>query len=196
MLAVISAISSIVVLLVVPERSTGQRSGVALNASLMSIYADRRFWHLAPLSATVIGSAWALQGLWAAPWLTNVEGFNRTETVNGLLFMACALSAGAIVLGFAADRLRVFGVTQAGVLGFAAALSLAAQLALVMRWPVPPILPWLMIAALGAGTVLSYAILADRFPKSVSGRANGALNMLHVAMAFSVQAGLGFIIEL
>ena len=196
LLAVVTAASAILVLTLVPERSTGQRSGVELNAGLMSIYADRRFWRLAPLSATVIGSAWALQGLWAAPWLTNVEGFSRTETVNGLLFMACALSVGAFFLGFAADRLKAFGVTQAGVLGYAAALSLIAQLALVMRWPVPPILPWLVIAALGAGTVLSYAILANTFPKSVSGRANGALNMLHVAMAFSVQAGLGFIIEL
>lgn len=100
------------------------------------------------------------------------------------------------MLGFSADRLRAAGISQASVLGFAAALSVVAQLALVMRWPIPPIVPWLVIAALGAATVLSYAILADTFPKAVSGRANGALNLLHVGMAFSIQAGLGFIVEL
>ena len=110
--------------------------------------------------------------------------------------MACALSAGAFVLGFAADRLLAAGISQTAVLGVAATLSVLAQLALVMRWPIPPIVPWLVIAALGAATVLSYAILADNFPKAVSGRANGALNLLHVGMAFSIQAGLGFIVEL
>lgn len=195
LLAALTALSALVVLLVVPEKNEARGTARA-TISVAAIYADRRFWRLAPLSATVIGSAWALQGLWAAPWLADVEGFSRAATVNSLLFMACALSAGAFVLGFAADRLRAAGVTQAAVLGVAAALSVLAQLALVMRWPIPPIVPWLVIAALGAGTVLSYAILADTFPKAVSGRANGALNLLHVAIAFSVQAGLGFIVEL
>ncbi len=195
LLAALTALSALLVLLVVPEKEQARRESAPATISVAAIYADRCFWRLAPLSATVIGSAWALQGLWAAPWLTHVEGFDRAATVNSLFVMACALSAGAFVLGFAADRLRAAGVTQAGVLGVAAALSVLAQLALVMRWPVPPIVPWLVIAALGAGTVLSYAILADTFPRAVSGRANGALNLLHVVMAFSVQAGLGFIVE-
>ena len=195
LLAAFTALSALVVFLVVPERKEPSGAAVA-TTSVTAIYSDRRFWRLAPLSATLIGSAWALQGLWAAPWLAHVEGFSRSETVNSLLFMACALSAGAIVLGFAADRLRAADISQAAVLGVAATLSVLAQLALVMRWPVPPIVPWLVIAALGAATVLSYAILADTFPKAVSGRANGALNLLHVGMAFSIQAGLGFIVEL
>lgn len=195
LLAAFTALSALVVFLVVPEKNVA-RGAIRTTISIAAIYKDRRFWRLAPLSATIIGSAWALQGLWAAPWLTHVEGFSRAATVNSLLLMACALSAGAFVLGLAADRLRDAGITQASLLGVAAALSVLAQLALVLRWPVPPIVPWLVIAALGAGTVLSYAILADTFPKEVSGRANGALNLLHVAMAFSIQAGLGFIVEL
>ena len=195
LLAALTALSALVVLLVVPEKKEAR--GVAVSrTSVAAIYSDRRFWRLAPLSATLIGSAWALQGLWAAPWLAHVEGFSRAETVDSLLFMACALSGGAFVLGFVADRLRAAGISQTAVLGVAATLSVLAQLALVMRWPVPPIVPWLVIAALGAATVLSYAILAVTFPKAVSGRANGALNLLHVAMAFSIQAGLGFIVEL
>jgi MFS family permease len=53
-----------------------------------------------------------------------------------------------------------------------------------------------VIAAAGAATVLSFAILSEYFPKEMSGRANAALNLLHVGGAFVLQSATGLIIEL
>ena len=75
------------------------------------------------------------------------------------------------------------------------ALSMAAQVALVFGWPIPSLLLWAVIAAAGAATVLSFAILAEYFPKEMSGRANAALNLLHVGAAFVLQSATGLIIE-
>jgi hypothetical protein len=44
--------------------------------------------------------------------------------------------------------------------------------------------------------VLSYAALAESFPKELAGRANSALNVLHIGGAFLVQSGIGFVVEL
>jgi predicted MFS family arabinose efflux permease len=74
--------------------------------TLWSIYSDPRFLRIAPLSAACIGSSWALQSLWAAAWLTDVEGLARQSRVTQLFFMAIALSFGALLLGAIADRLR------------------------------------------------------------------------------------------
>jgi hypothetical protein len=41
---------------------------------------------------------------------------------------------------------------------------------------------------------LSFAMLADYFPKEMSGRANAALNLLHIGTAFVLQSAAGFII--
>jgi hypothetical protein len=71
---------------------------------------DPRFWRLSPLSAVCVGTAWSLQGLWVSPWLTDVEGFDRTGVIRQLLFMALALSIGALAFGMAADRLRCRGI--------------------------------------------------------------------------------------
>jgi MFS family permease len=60
---------------------------------------------------------------------------------------------------------------------------------------VPVWLPWVTIAATGAGTVLSYAILSEMFPKTASGRANGALNLLHVTAAFAIQYAIGLVVQ-
>ena len=195
-LAAVTAASALVILLVVPERRHSATPGTPAHAlSIVTIYRDLRFWRLAPLSASCIGSAWALQGLWAAPWLTDVEELERSVVVTQLLVMALALSASALVLGIGADRLRRRGTPLATTLAIVTGTAILAQLALVLRWPVPVWLPWIAIAATGAGTVLSYAILSEMFPKSASGRANGALNLLHVTAAFAVQYVIGLVVQ-
>lgn len=194
LLAAATAGSALLIYFAVPEPLASSRKSSA-PASLKTVYADSRFWTLAPLSATCVGSAWALQGLWAAPWLIDVEGFDRTGLITHLFVMAVALSAGAFLLGTIADRMRRRGIGPQALLAIVATVFMAAQLAVILRLPLPSYLPWSVIAAVGAGTVLSYAIVADYFPKEVAGRANGALNVLHLGWAFVLQYATGLVLE-
>jgi MFS family permease len=109
--------------------------------------------------------------------------------------MAVALSFGAILLGVAADRLRRRGVGPEALLGLVAAVFIATQFALILRLPLPSYLQWAVVAAVGAATVLSFAILAEYFPKELAGRANGALNLFHIAAAFVVQYATGVVLQ-
>ncbi len=193
----LSALTALLVLFLVPDQKPSQappRSG--LTITVWTIYADARFWRIAPLSALGIGTSWALQGLWAAPWLRDVDGLERTAIVSHLGIMAVVLSVSGLVLGLAADRLRRSGIRTEFLLAGTFALSLAAQFALVFDWPVPTIVPWSLIATAGVATVLGYTVLAEIFPKQASGRANGALNLLQVVAAFAVQSVFGAIVSL
>ena len=197
LLAIVSAGCALVIYLVVPEMSaTVPGAGGPTANSLKTIYSDPRFWRLAPLSATCIGTAWALQGLWAAPWLSDVEGLERSQLLWHLLVMAIALSLGGLLWGVAVDPARRRGVGPRALLGFVATTFIAAQLALVLRLPLPSYFPWIVVAAVGAGTVLSYAILAEYFPKELAGRANAALNLFHIGGAFVVQYMTGLVVQL
>jgi MFS family permease len=197
LLAALAAIAAVLIQRFVPERpARGPDEAIGAGTTIRAIYRDARFWRLAPLSATTIGSAWALQGLWAGPWLADVEGLPRHDVVMHLLWMAIALSSSALIIGIAGDRLRRRGVSLSATFAIATSLALLAHLALVLRWPVPTWLPWIAIAGIGAGTVLSYAIVAELFPKSASGRASGALNLLHIGCAFLVQLGTGFVVDI
>jgi len=189
----LTAASAIIIYFIVPEANP-VASGV-ISVGLRKVYADPRFWRLAPLSASCIGTAWALQGLWAAQWLKDVEGLDRAGVVIHLFAMAVALSLGAILLGVAADRLRKRGVGPGALLGLVAAVFIATQFALVLRLPLPSYLQWAVVAAVGAATVLSFAILAEYFPKQLAGRANGALNLFHIAAAFVVQYATGIVLQ-
>jgi MFS family permease len=193
LLAGLTVASAVMIHLVVPE-ATPVRSGT-VAAGLKKVYADPRFWRVAPLSASCIGTAWALQGLWAAQWFKDVEGLDRAGVVIHLFAMAVALSLGAILLGIAADRLRRRGVGPGSLLGLVAAAFIATQVALILRLPLPSYLQWAVVAAVGAATVLSFAILADYFPNQLAGRANGALNLFHIAAAFAVQYATGVVLQ-
>jgi MFS family permease len=166
------------------------------TGGLQTAYRDLRFWRLAPLSASIIGTAWALQGLWAAPWLADVAALQHDAVVHQLFVMAVALCVGALLIGVAADRLRLFGVTPGALLVVFAICFVAAELVLVLRVPIAASVPWAVIAATGAATVLSFAILADYFAPEIAGRANAALGLFHVSGAFVVQSVFGLIIEM
>lgn len=197
LLAIASAGCALVIYLIVPEMPAAMSAkGGATTVSLKTVYADPRFWRLAPLSATCIGTAWALQGLWAAPWLSDVERLDRAAMLWHLVVMAIALSLGGLLWGVAVDRLRQRGVGPRALLGLFATMFIAAQLALILRLPLPSYVPWIVVAAVGAGTVLSYGILAEYFPTEMAGRANAALNLFHIGGAFVVQYVTGLVVQL
>jgi MFS family permease len=195
LLAALSAVAAFVVYFVVPEPAAAAGAGSRRPIGLKAIYTDRRFWRVAPLSTMCIATAWSLQGLWAGPWLADVEGLDHGEVVQHLFVMASALSVGALTLGIGTDRLRRRGVRPQALLGVVATIFIVTQLVLILRIPAPSYALWAIIAAVGSVTVLSYAILAECFPREIAAQANAALNMLHIGGAFVLQYAIGFVVE-
>jgi len=183
------------ILVLSPKDTRSSRPAQCGFAGLRLIYGDRRFWRLAPLSTLCISTAWSLQGLWAAPWLADVERLEHPAIVRHLLVMALALCAGAFLFGVAADRLRRLGVRTEVLLAAVGAAFAAALFALALRLPVSSYLVWAVVASAGATTVLSYAILAKYFPSEIAGQANAALNLFHIGGAFVLQYALGLMID-
>jgi MFS family permease len=197
MLAALAALAALAVLLVVPQHTSEHSPPPATSSvSLFAIYRDNRFWRIAPLSAIGIGTSWSLQGLWAAPWLRDVDGLDRASIVHHLGVMAVAVCASALLLGMLAGPLRRAGLRAELLLAATLGVSVVAQLGLVAHWPLPSFIAWAVIAASGAATVLSFAIVGEYYPKEMSGRANAALNLLHVGGAFVLQSATGSIIAL
>jgi sugar phosphate permease len=196
LLAIVCAACALITFFVVPEVKPIRLADHALaTIGLKAIWTDARFWRLAPFSATCVGTSWGLQGLWAAPWLADVDGLERTAIVQHLFVMALALSAGALAMGIGANRLRARGVRPHYVLAIVAMLSVTVQLALIVRLAIPSQICWALVAAAGAAPVLSYASLAKYFPNQVIGRANGALGVVDIGGAFILQYATGLVIQ-
>jgi MFS family permease len=196
LLAWLCVVSALVIHLAAPERRARRHAAGVGPLRLGSIYADPRFWRIAPLSATSTATSWSIQGLWAAPWLVHVEGLDRANIVTHLFAMATALSTGALLLGIMADRFRRRGISPQTLLASVAGASILAQCAITLRVAVPAYGAWIIISVAGVATVLSFASIAELFAKEASGRANAALNLLHVGGAFLIQSLTGFVVAL
>ena len=142
-----------------------------------------------------ISTAWAVQGLWAGPWLADVDGLPRASVVMHLFVMAVTLSTAALLLVIGADRLRTRGIQTQTILGYAALLFVAAESLLILDVRSVSYASWAVVAGMGAGTVLSYSILAQYFSKEIAGRANAALNVFHIGGTFVLQEVIGWIIN-
>lgn len=196
LLSAVTAVTSMAILLLVIEPDKRNANDHWQTLHMRTIYADQRFWQVAPISALCIGSAWALQGLWAAPWLADVALLERGAIIRHLFIMAVALCVGALLIGVVADALRRRGIAPVTTLTAAACLFIAAELALACRLPVPCAALWAVVGGMGAATVLSYTMIADLFPREVTGRANAALNVLHIGAAFAIQGVVGAVVGL
>ncbi|MCC8957197.1 MFS transporter, partial [Bradyrhizobium sp. Pear77] len=128
-MAVATGTTAILIYLVVPERSVAPSTAAT---TLSSVFSDRRFWRMAPLSATCVGSSWSLQGLWASPWLTDVEGLDRASLVRQLFIMSIMLSGGAWLFGMTVHHIKRRGIGAETMIAIVAVLFIAAELALLL----------------------------------------------------------------
>ena len=194
-LAAAAAICALVIFAIVPEpkRSPPRRQD---TTTLVDIYKHRRFWTLAPLSAACVGTAWAMQGLWAANWLSEVESFDRQTVIRHLLVMAMALGVGALLLGSLSERLRKLDIAPEALFGCLALISILSELSILLHLQISSYLCWAVVALMGASSVLSHSMVVSYFPKEASGRANTALHLLHLGVAFIVQWATGAIVDL
>jgi MFS family permease len=194
LLAALTLVCSGAIFAFVPEQDRTSEARSMGVFQIKRICADPRFRRLAPLSMMCISTAWALQGLWAASWFTDVDGLSHSAVVDRLLVMAIALSLSPVLLGLVAARLGRRGVQPKTILGATAVLFIGVQIVLLLRLPVPPLLIWTVISGTGAATVVSYTIVAEYFPTEISGQANSALNTLHIGGAFIIQTAIGLIV--
>lgn len=195
-LAAITAAVALIICAVTPASVARPPEGAASQAGLSAVYRNSDFWQLAPLSALCIGTAWAFHGLWAAPWLTDVAQLDRPHLIRSLVVMSSALCVSAVGFGAISSWFRRKGLDMRLLFLVTAAVFIGCELGLAFRMPIPPIVEWGLIAATGAATVFSYSILSDFFPKYLSGRANSALNVLHIGSAFVLQTAFGMIVNL
>ncbi len=167
------------------------RTGV--DVRLRDIVRDPMFRRFAPLSASCFGAVLAVQGLWAGPWLADVDGLSRPEVASDLACMAVVLIVAAPCWGVLTQRLRRrMRLTHVAV--GAALMLIAAEALILSRAGLPCVLPWSLFALFGGMSVLSYSVLAEHFPEAAIGRANAALNVLHIGCSFAVQFGVGQVI--
>lgn len=172
-----------------PQRFGEQIAGVA------GIVMSRAFWRFAPQAAVAIGGFMALQGLWAVPWLMRVDGYSREAAAFHLL-----LSSGGMLMGFLAIAtlivpLRRRGIEPSAILAVGMGVGIALMTLIVLGAGTSHLL-WFGLGLVFSVGNLAYALLAEHFPRELSGRVTTALNLASFVGAFGLQWGVGVAVDL
>ncbi len=198
-LAAASVVSALLIWRFVPERRTDEaqpRATVrAQVAALGSIFRSDAFWRAAPIALVSQGASLAVGGLWAAPWLRDVAGFERAEIGQSLLLFALAITLGFAGWGTIAERLSLAGISQRSVASFGIGVTAVLMILIGLQLPLPVIPLWVAFSFFATSGTLMYALLTQRFAGGLAGRVNTALNLMVFIGAFGMQWGIGLVVQ-
>jgi MFS family permease len=174
-----------------PKAAAGLR---AQWAGVRSVFAHPRFWWIAPLGGLGMGAFMAIQGLWAVPWMMEVEGRSRETAASSLLAMSAVILAGYLFLGLFATDVGRRGVRPRHL--FAAGFTINAIALAAILAQLPASVLWWSLYGLGAAAnVLAFAVLNEGFAPELAGRANTAVNLMIFLGSFAAQWGVGVVVD-
>ncbi|MEC8388155.1 MAG: MFS transporter [Pseudomonadota bacterium] len=198
LMAGLTVIAGGMILISVPERDDAP-APVPVGDQIKgyaTIFTDRRFWSIVPCTVAAMATNFAVQGLWAGPWLRDVAGLDRQGVAEYLFVLTVAMMVGSTVNGMVAVWLERRGIPLIATIITLLLCYLTAQACLVLQIAPLSLLPWIGFGFFSNGTVLSYPLLNRLFPLAFSGRVSTAINVLGFGMAFILQYGIGAIIDL
>jgi MFS family permease len=154
------------------------------------------FLCIMPLYAMTVGSNLAFQGLWAGPWLKDVAHLSASHVARGLLVVSVLQTISYVIVGWLAGVLSKHGIGFVRIIGSGTFLFVATQVGLLLptgsaRWMV-----LIGMGLLANVNLLSYPLLVQNLPASVTGRANTALNFSVFIGAFFLQYIVGVLIDM
>ena len=162
---------------------------------LRSVLKNRSAWPATLVNFGVSGSFFAFGGLWAMPFLTQVQGMSRAAASSHLSVFFASFAIGCVLVGSVSDRLRR---RKPVVL---VATHLYALTWLVWLWgpPVPQPASYVLITLMGlgvAGFVLTWACAKEVNPPRLSGMATSVTNMGGFLAGAVLQPLVGLVIDL
>lgn len=159
------------------------------------ILRDPVFLRVAAFCVPSQATALAVPGLWAGPWLRNVQGLDATTAAIVLSAMAASMMCGFLGFGVLSTRLSARGIPTLNVAIAGMVAFMVVQAALVLLPAHAGIPVWLAYALVANSGVLLFPTLGGFFPLAMAGRVNTALNFVVFSASFAIQWLIGVAVE-
>ncbi len=197
-LTAVAIAMSMMIYFVVPKRNEPAHGSETFREAIRGVrrvFWSPLFWRVAPLCVGSQAAFLGIQSLWLGPWFHDVMGLDSRETADALFFVACAMVASytclAVITGYLSKR--GVGAIRISVIGMS--IFIVMQLVVVFEIVPVTVTTWMVWAFTATYGIVSYAGLTQRFPTALAGRVVTAINLLAFFGAFSVQWGVGVIID-
>ena len=182
----------------VPQASA-QASPADDDGGYSAIWRSRYFWRLTPIGFFTYGGMVAIQTLWAAPWMTQVAGWNARESATGLFLINLAMLLAFWTWGWFTPGLARRGLTADRLITLGMPLSYVILAVLVLLGPAVGDGAAALLALFCVSCTfvsLAQPAVGMAFAPHLAGRALSAYNLVIFAGVFVVQWGIGLGVDL
>ena len=195
--AILSALLALYVIIAMPERNSER---VADGRSSLSVYREILthpiYWRVSPAAAFGLAGFFAIQGLWANGWMSDVAGLDQEAIGRRLLAIALAMIAGTLINGQMIDALARRGIDRSAYLAVGLGALFFAEFALATKLAPQAYWPWVLLGFTGNIGALVHPILNGVYPLHYAARSISTIAILTFALVFVIQSGIGFILDL
>ena len=196
-LALLTIFCIILIIFFIPNWNKANiQSNAKDNGSLKEIWSDKFFKSLVPMGFFNYGGLFAIQTLWAGPWMIKVSGYTPEQSANGLFLIYFSLLISFLSWGYLVPKISKNVSDAIRLLKFGAPLNLIVLTFIIYLGPKAGAYHWAFFAVSSVFLSLTQPAVGMAFSLSNAGKALTSFNLLLFIGAFALQWIIGVIIDL
>ena len=195
-LAILTLICIILIIIFIPKWNVESLDKSKNNGKLDEIWRNDLFKSLVPMGLFNYGGLFAIQTLWAGPWMIRVSGYTPEESAKGLFMIYFFMLISFLIWGYFVPKISKNINDAIRLLKFGTPLSLIVLSFIIYLGPDAGALHWTLFVVAAIFLSLSQPAVGMAFTLSNAGKALTSFNLLLFVGAFFVQWMIGLIIDL
>ena len=196
-LALLTIFCIILIIFFIPNWNKANiQSNAKDNGSLKKIWNNSFFKSLVPMGFFNYGGLFAIQTLWAGPWMIKVSGYTPEQSANGLFLIYFSLLISFLSWGYLVPKISKNVSDAIRLLKFGAPLNLIVLAFIIYLGPKAGAYHWAFFAVSSVFLSLTQPAVGMAFSLSNAGKALTSFNLLLFIGAFALQWIIGVIIDL
>ncbi|MGL3828373.1 MFS transporter [Candidatus Pelagibacter communis] len=194
-LTVLTLICIILIILFIPKWQTEEKLNKIEYAELKNVWQNSFFRSLVPVGFFNYGGLFAIQTLWAGPWMTRVSGYTAEESAKGLFLIYFCLLFSFLLWGYFVPKFSKNIKDAVKLLRWGAPLNLIVLLLIIYLGSSAGASYWALFAVSSIYLSLTQPAVGMAFSTSNAGKALTSFNLLLFVGAFFIQWIIGIIID-
>ena len=195
LLAFITLVCIILIIIFIPQwTSKGNQKND--DAKLSIVWQNKFFRSVIPMGFFSTGGLFAIQTLWAGPWMVKVSGYTPEESAKGLFLIYFFMLLSFLIWGYFVPKFSKNVNDAIRLLKYGSPLSLLVLGVIIYLGPNTDSIHWALFIVSAVFLSLIQPAVGMAFSVSNAGKALTSYNLLIFIGAFFLQWIIGLIIDL
>ena len=189
-------VSIVLILLFIPStKKKFKKDENEIEVKLSDIWKNKFFISVIPLGFFNYGGMYAIQTLWAGPWMIRVTGYSSLESATGLFWINFTALIGFFLWGYFLPKISKYGLNSFKLMKFGLPISYLVLLSIIIKGSNAGAFLFTTYILTSIVLTLVQPAVSLSFPKRLAGKSLTSFNLVIFLGTFIMQWGMGLIID-